>query len=187
MIKNERQYKVTKSQIKKLESAREASIGTKGMMPEPVYDAMIAGIDSQIRELLELLAEYETLMTKKQLQAEDIAGVGEMIVAARTARGMTQREFASRLNVKPQQIQRYEATLYQSASLGRLQDILRVLEVEFVAEILLVPRQHNILPMGDIKTATLVPSGASLGPNRLRKTPAAFPTIGYHGHENGAA
>ena len=48
---------------------------------------------------------------------------------ARIAAGLTQEDLAGRLGVKPQQIQRYEASDYQTASFARLLEIARVLNL----------------------------------------------------------
>ena len=48
---------------------------------------------------------------------------------ARIAAGFSQTELASRLNTKPQQIQRYEATNYMGASVDKLIHVSRMLGV----------------------------------------------------------
>jgi transcriptional regulator with XRE-family HTH domain len=44
---------------------------------------------------------------------------------------MTQKELAAKIGVQEQQIQRYEADRYASASLTRLTEIARALEIIF--------------------------------------------------------
>ena len=44
--------------------------------------------------------------------------------------GLSQEDLAAKLGLKPQQIQRYEATEYQSASLERVNGVVRVLGVK---------------------------------------------------------
>ncbi|MCE7885255.1 MAG: XRE family transcriptional regulator [Actinobacteria bacterium ATB1] len=51
-------------------------------------------------------------------------------IKARIARGWTQRDLAERLGVAEQQIQRYESTQYTSASLARLSDIAKALDID---------------------------------------------------------
>ena len=53
-----------------------------------------------------------------------------MLIQARIAAGLTQEDLAARLGVKPQQIQRYEASDYQTASFARLREIARLLGVD---------------------------------------------------------
>jgi HTH-type transcriptional regulator/antitoxin HigA len=57
-----------------------------------------------------------------------------LLVKARIARGWTQRRLAEELGVAKQQIQRYEATEYRSASPPRICDIAAALEID-IAEI----------------------------------------------------
>ncbi|MFN0055014.1 MAG: helix-turn-helix domain-containing protein [Planctomycetales bacterium] len=59
------------------------------------------------------------------------------LVKARIATGLSQRALAKRLGLKEQQIQRYEATDFQSASLSRLQEIVRALGIEVREQIFL--------------------------------------------------
>ena len=51
-----------------------------------------------------------------------MAGLG-----ARVARGLNQKTLAGRLGLKEQQIQRYEASEYASASLARIRSVAEVL------------------------------------------------------------
>ena len=44
--------------------------------------------------------------------------------------GLSQEDLAAKLGLKPQQIQRYEATEYQSASLERVNGVVRVLGIK---------------------------------------------------------
>ncbi|MGH9799144.1 MAG: helix-turn-helix domain-containing protein [Blastocatellia bacterium] len=57
-----------------------------------------------------------------------ISDLPETLVEARIAVGLTQSALAKKLGLKPQQIQRYEATDYAQASLARIQQIASVLE-----------------------------------------------------------
>jgi HTH-type transcriptional regulator/antitoxin HigA len=53
-----------------------------------------------------------------------------VLVQARIASGMSQTDLAEKLGMKPQQVQRYEATDYMGASLGRLIEISKALSVK---------------------------------------------------------
>ena len=57
-------------------------------------------------------------------------GEGGGVDPSRIAAGLSQKELAAKLGLKPQQIQRYEADNYQGASLGRVNAILRALGVK---------------------------------------------------------
>lgn len=135
MIQNERQYNVTKGQISKLEDALAAAKETKARMAPRVYAAMMAGIQSQIEELRQQLREYEDLATAEALHLRSAEELPQLLIHARVARGYTQKDLAHRLNLKPQQVQKYEATGYRSASLRRVLDVIKALELQFETDI----------------------------------------------------
>lgn len=62
-----------------------------------------------------------------QIIFEVVESLPEMLVEERKRLGLTQRQLAEKLGIKEQQIQRYEATQYQSASLQRLREVAKVL------------------------------------------------------------
>jgi HTH-type transcriptional regulator / antitoxin HigA len=87
---------------------------------------------SQIAEIDSDIVEYELLKSGQVAYAKtcSLSELPRVLVQARIAQGLSQSDLAARLDMKPQQIQRYEATLYQSASLARLIEIANSLEVK---------------------------------------------------------
>jgi HTH-type transcriptional regulator/antitoxin HigA len=132
MIENERQYRITKAQVARLEAALTRSQKPSAKMHRRLHQAMIEGWQSQIDELRDELAAYENLKAGKEttVKLHSLADLPDLLIKARLARGYTQAELAKRLKLKPQQIQRYEATRYRSVSLARLVQIAQVLEVD---------------------------------------------------------
>ena len=135
MIKNERQYKITRAQAARFtEALREAEIdegGDKATHPL-LLKARKDALKSQLDELVGDLREYEALK-RGQFQFDrlnDVIELPEILIKARIARGLSQRELAERMGLKEQQIQRYEATDYSSASLARITDITAALNLE---------------------------------------------------------
>jgi HTH-type transcriptional regulator/antitoxin HigA len=63
------------------------------------------------------------------LKAESLDELPNVLIRARIARGLSQRELADALGLKEQQIQRYEAEQYASAALRRLIDIANALNL----------------------------------------------------------
>ena len=59
------------------------------------------------------------------------------LIKARIALGLSQKELAERLGLKEQQIQRYEATEYATASLKRVKAVINALGIEVREEIVL--------------------------------------------------
>jgi HTH-type transcriptional regulator/antitoxin HigA len=68
------------------------------------------------------VAEYEALKTHQvsALELHSLSELPDLLIKARIARGYTQADLAKRLHLKPQQLQRYEATRYHSVSFRRL-------------------------------------------------------------------
>jgi ribosome-binding protein aMBF1 (putative translation factor) len=135
MIQNERQYRVTKGQIAKLESALAHSRTVEGKVDPRIYRAMIAGIEDQTEELRQQLREYEELKSAHALRLRSADELAQTLVRARVARGYTQKDLAKKLRLRPQQIQKYEATGYQSASLKRVLEVMVALDLRLQAEI----------------------------------------------------
>lgn len=94
-----------------------------------------ASLDGQIATLDAQLRDYEALRAGQVavVRADSLAELPDALVRARIGSGLTQRELAERLGLKEQQVQRYEAENYASASLSRLQEVMRVLGVELQA------------------------------------------------------
>lgn len=59
--------------------------------------------------------------------------IGALLVAARIAQGITQRDLAQQLGIKQPQIARWEAIEYRSASLARVTAVAKALGVEVAA------------------------------------------------------
>lgn len=132
MIRNARQYRITKAQAEKFERA----LDEFDMDPAPharVHPRLIKAqhdaIASQLETLRQELAEYEKLKKSKRRQVDlaVVADLPQALVRARINAGLSQRELAEKLGLKEQQIQRYEATHYESASLKRVIEVARAL------------------------------------------------------------
>ena len=133
MIKNKKQYQVTKKRIEKLKSALDAAHETKIEMPQEIFLAMIAGVESQIQDMELEISEYEMLSDVNSLQINEIEELGKLLIKARIAKGLNQKEYAERCGLKPQQIQNYEASNYASASLQKIYELYKALDVKFSA------------------------------------------------------
>ena len=62
------------------------------------------------------------------------------LIKARIAAGLSQKDLAERLGLKEQQVQKYEATDYTSASLERVRAVIRALGVSVKEEVSLAGR-----------------------------------------------
>lgn len=134
MIKNEREYQITKSQLGKLKRAS-TELSAKGST-EVLDSLSIEALASEIEVLQSQLREYEELKAEgaAPVSVVSLSDLPRALIRARIASGMTQRELAETLGWKEQQIQRYEATEYSSASLRRLLKVAAVLKLDVPAE-----------------------------------------------------
>lgn len=138
MIKNERQYRITKTQIADLSRSLDAVLDQPGNNPV-LHAVEVESLRSLIDELGVQVEEYEALIAGERpvLTLEAFDELPRALIKARIASGFSQKDLAERLGLKEQQIQRYEATDYASASLERLQDVVRALGIQVREEIIL--------------------------------------------------
>ena len=73
---------------------------------------------------------------RPQIPLDGLGTVAELpanLIKARIARGLSQKDLADRIGLKEQQIQRYEATDYASASLARIKEVVSALRDKAVS------------------------------------------------------
>ncbi len=129
MIKNERQYRITRAQAERFERTL-SELRTRGQKSSDVHPliakAQKEAVESQLADLRSELREYESLKAG-EFPIDDlkvVSGLPSMLIKARISRGMSQKDLAERIGLKEQQIQRYEATDYSSASLSRIREVV---------------------------------------------------------------
>ncbi len=131
MIKNEKQYRITKAQSRRFEEAlAELARQERPFNITPrLWQAQRDAANSQLQELRDQINAYERLHVgkSKELVLESVEDLPKTLIQARIASGMTQEGLAHRLGVKTQQIQRYEATEYESASFARVLKVVQAL------------------------------------------------------------
>lgn len=132
MIANEREYRVTNAIAKKfaeaLKNFDENSSKQAGVHPR-LIQAEKEGIASQLATLKKELREYERLRSGRiKISLREIEGLPKKLVRARIAAGLTQEALAEKLGLKRQQVQRYEASDYASASLATIRQIAQTIE-----------------------------------------------------------
>ena len=141
-IENDREYRITGAWLRRFKQdfERLQNIPLGNEHPRS-RKAQLDALESQIEDLHDQMQEYEALRNK-QVHSADVSSLEELpeaLIQARIAAGLTQEQLAERLNLKKQQIQRYEATRYASASLERLTQIAKALGVQIKAEVVFGP------------------------------------------------
>ncbi len=135
MITNDVQYRTAKGQVDRLAEL------VADLRHRPLTDAADAelrrklemnAVEGQMGELRGQLQEYEDLRAGREPVGRlvTIDDLPRLLVRARIAAGLSQRDLAQKLNLKEQQIQRYEATGYNSASLARLREVAHALGLD---------------------------------------------------------
>src|SRR6185503_17123393 len=91
---------------------------------------------SQVGVLRQQLQEYETERSAPaaRLPLSSLDDLPEILIRSRISAHMTQKELATRLNLKEQQVQRWEQTRYKGVAWERLQDVLTVLDVQLAGQ-----------------------------------------------------
>jgi ribosome-binding protein aMBF1 (putative translation factor) len=142
MIKNEKQYRITKAHVRRFQNALDELAGQ--MRPSNVsprlWEAQRQAAQSQMEELQEQVEAYERLQLgkSKEVVLEAVEDLPKALIRARIASGMTQEGLALRLGLKAQQVQRYEATEYESASFARIRKVVQALGLRMPKAVRLV-------------------------------------------------
>jgi ribosome-binding protein aMBF1 (putative translation factor) len=136
MIKNERQFKITNAQaesFKKAVSELQSKLNNETNADKLARSRLqLSAIQSQLGDLEEELQEYESLQQNRNesLEINSLSELPSILIKARIASGLTQKQLADKLGIKEQQIQRYEASDYSGANLQRIQQVIEALGVK---------------------------------------------------------
>lgn len=143
MIKNERQYRISKAQVERFISQL-ILLNNKAKDLDPIlFQAEKDAIESQIEEMQKDIEEYEQLQQSKGLPLIELHSIEELsqaLIKTRIALRLSQKDLANLVGVKEQQIQRWEATDYLTTNLSRIKDIIKALNI-VIPERLHLPRE----------------------------------------------
>jgi HTH-type transcriptional regulator/antitoxin HigA len=132
MIFSDRQLSISKAALEKLKAALNVTGANAAGDASWLNALSVNALRSQISDVDSEITEYELLKSGQVALAKtcSLSELPRVLVQARIAQGLSQSDLAERLDMKPQQIQRYEATNYQSASLARLIEVAGILGVK---------------------------------------------------------
>lgn len=130
MIFSDRQYQVSQEQAFKFKNAL-SLLRADAPNVSKLREIEIAALESQLQDIEQEIADYDLLKSGAMSFSESysLADLPRILIQARIAQGLSQTDLAEKLRMKPQQVQRYEATEYMSASLSRLIEIAEALQV----------------------------------------------------------
>lgn len=131
MIKNDKQYSITKN--KRDEFSKSLSILQNEESKDNLLNQIMKdSITSQIETFDREIKEYENLKnTKPTIIFSSIEKLPEILIKARIIKGLSQNDLAKKINLKEQQIQRYEASNYESANFDRMLTIAQSMGIQF--------------------------------------------------------
>lgn len=131
MIKNERQYRITRSRADEVRRSFTELANAdlpEGLDPD-MRELQAQALQSVLADLEAELADYDALHDATQFAATGLSQLPITLIRARIARGLTQRQLAERIGLPEQTVQRYEAADYAGVSFARLVEIADALEV----------------------------------------------------------
>lgn len=143
IIKNERQYRITKAQAQKFEQAiaELVAVAQDKKQENPIlFETQVSALKSQLADLQEELNEYEALTNRDGdepliFELDSLTALPLALIKARISTNLSQKDLAERLGLKEQQIQRYEATEYASANLTRVIEVSQVLGIKLKSKV----------------------------------------------------
>jgi len=134
MITNERQFRISNAQLERLRNSAETfdfGEASKRSGSPILAQAELDALKSQIDDIAEQVQEYQALRSGSVgiLKARSLSELPQILIKARIAQGLSQRELAERIGMKEQQIQRYESEEYSTANLQRLSEVAKALDL----------------------------------------------------------
>jgi ribosome-binding protein aMBF1 (putative translation factor) len=141
MVRTEREYQqVVKrlEQEKGLISKQRQQLEQEGLDKAQIQRLMDP-LESFYLQLQEEIQAYERLCRGELNELHNVRSIGHLLISARIARGLSQRELAQRLDVNESSISRDERNEYHNITLDRAARILEILGVAFHAVPELIP------------------------------------------------
>src|SRR2546425_5303371 len=109
MIKNEREYRITKAQLDRLrQSFADLRRHRNDSALQELQEEALRG---QMKDLEKEVNDYEFIWASKQSipELQAFREIPQALIKARLSLGLSQKGLAERLGLKEQQIQRYES------------------------------------------------------------------------------
>jgi ribosome-binding protein aMBF1 (putative translation factor) len=131
MIKNEKQYRISKKRL--LELAARIKTVPADTEHDPLRNELLLGsLQYQQVELRKEVKQYEKRKQNNttRLPGRQLKQLPSLIVEYKLAMGLTQKTLAGKLGIKEQQWQRYEADNFSSISFKNLLRLLDLMELD---------------------------------------------------------
>jgi DNA-binding Xre family transcriptional regulator len=135
MIKNEKQYKITKKKL--LGIYQEIDRVKGGRESLPAKDRLIlVSLQGMQRQMEDEIKVYDLLKSEvpSALEERSIEDLPKLLIEFKILSGLTQKEFSQKIGMKEQQLQRYEADNFSSISFKNLLKILHAVGLEITVK-----------------------------------------------------
>lgn len=132
MIRTDKELLSTKELLAKFKKSLKLHKSKYGKTrPGEMHYLTEQGLLGQISDLEYQVKAYSALNSGKSVPLRRPSDLGLILVAARIAKNLTQKELAQRLKIRQQQIQRYEAHDYKGMGLERMDRVVEELDFDF--------------------------------------------------------
>jgi HTH-type transcriptional regulator / antitoxin HipB len=145
MIKNQKQASITKSKLAELRNAKIEFESKKTNFSSIENELSENALDSLIEDLENQIKTYESLVQGNFhcLKPKNIKDIPNILIAARLAQKMSQKDLAEILGIKEQQVQRYESLDFEGTSWERIVDFSTGLNLQFFFEKIIIINTGN--------------------------------------------
>ena len=146
MIRNDNEYREAVTRLSEEQGrieTQKVELEKMGLSPADVKRA-IDPIRSFHLQLQEEVESYQRLKRGEFDEIRNLQGLGQLLISARIARGLTQRQLAEKLGVNESQVSRDERNEYHGVTLDRAARILESLGVELRTTVVALSDEHPL-------------------------------------------
>lgn len=137
MILNDLEYQVTKERIEGFERALALLNAPDNDLKKTnpiMWQLNVDGVQSLLDDFTSQMQEYEALINRDEsepivFEIDSLSQLPRVLIQARIAAKISQKELAERLGIEESLLQRYEDREYESATLMQLIEISEVLGI----------------------------------------------------------
>lgn len=148
MIKNDKQLAITKERVAAFEKAVSDLDTSQETLSPVLFRLQRKALEGELVAMQNEIEEYTNLKAGNLIIAENLTidKVYQVLIKARIAQGISQAQLAEKVNSTQQQIQRYESTNYETASLSTIINIAHALSINLKLERVLFLKPTFDLP-----------------------------------------
>ena len=141
MIKNQKQASIARNRLVELNKSLNELNANQSTLSSAEYKLGVNSIQYLIDDLIKDIKEYEYLINGNFhiLKPVQLSDINKLLISARIAKKTSQKDLADLLGIQEQQIQRYEANDYESATWTRIQEVASALGIKFIFKDVVIP------------------------------------------------